>query len=199
MQLERRGVKFVHPGSAAGVAGAGRTGAGLLDAIRRAPRTRSGRSRRRTRRATRSSARRSAASAGSWSDLLEMTPPSIDAPSTGEVWELLKTGRKFRALGKKESLRAAALGPDGGRGSRRRVVRDRSAAGERRRAGDSRHGDGPVVRRHRRGAAARRRDRSGARRQQRDRRWAARAPSTRAMAEAAREAGAEIRTGAGRA
>jgi phytoene dehydrogenase-like protein len=38
------------------------------------------------------------------SDLLEMTPPSIDSPSAGEWWELLKTGRRFRALGKKESF-----------------------------------------------------------------------------------------------
>src|SRR5918995_5750642 len=27
------------------------------------------------------------------SDLIDMTPPSIDSPSAGEVWELLKTGR----------------------------------------------------------------------------------------------------------
>jgi phytoene dehydrogenase-like protein len=45
------------------------------------------------------------------SDLLEMTPPSIDAPSTGELWELLKTGRKFRALGKKESFALLRWGP----------------------------------------------------------------------------------------
>ena len=36
--------------------------------------------------------------------LLEMTPPSIDAPSTGEMWELLKTGRRFRGLGKKDAF-----------------------------------------------------------------------------------------------
>ena len=40
-----------------------------------------------------------------------MTPPSIDAPSTGELWELLKTGRKFRALGKKESFALLRWGP----------------------------------------------------------------------------------------
>ena len=44
-------------------------------------------------------------------DLLEMTPPSIDAPSTGELWELLKTGRKFRALGKRESFALLRWGP----------------------------------------------------------------------------------------
>ena len=45
------------------------------------------------------------------SDLLEMTPPSIDAPSTGELWDLLKAGRKFRALGKKESFALLRWGP----------------------------------------------------------------------------------------
>jgi phytoene dehydrogenase-like protein len=44
-------------------------------------------------------------------DLLEMTPPSIDAPSTGELWTLLKTGRKFRALGKRESFALLRWGP----------------------------------------------------------------------------------------
>jgi phytoene dehydrogenase-like protein len=38
------------------------------------------------------------------SELLEVTPPSIDSPSVGELWDLLKTGRRFRALGKKESF-----------------------------------------------------------------------------------------------
>jgi phytoene dehydrogenase-like protein len=48
---------------------------------------------------------------GFLSDLLDMTPPSIDAPSSGEVWELLKTGRKFRALGKRESFALLRWGP----------------------------------------------------------------------------------------
>jgi len=48
---------------------------------------------------------------GFLSGLLEMTPPSIDAPSAGEMWELLKTGRKFRALGKKESFALLRWGP----------------------------------------------------------------------------------------
>ena len=43
--------------------------------------------------------------------LLEMTPPSIDAPSAGELWELLKTGRSFRALGKRESFALLRWGP----------------------------------------------------------------------------------------
>ena len=37
--------------------------------------------------------------------LLEMTPPDIDAPAAGEMWELLKTGRKFRGLGRKDGFR----------------------------------------------------------------------------------------------
>ena len=45
------------------------------------------------------------------SDLLEMTPPSIDSPSVGEWWELLKTGRRFRALGKKESFALLRYAP----------------------------------------------------------------------------------------
>lgn len=45
------------------------------------------------------------------SGLLEMTPPSIDSPSAGELWDLLKTGRRFRALGKKESFALLRWGP----------------------------------------------------------------------------------------
>jgi phytoene dehydrogenase-like protein len=40
-----------------------------------------------------------------------MTPPSIDAPTAGEVWELLKTGRRFRALGQKDEFRLLRWGP----------------------------------------------------------------------------------------
>jgi phytoene dehydrogenase-like protein len=38
-------------------------------------------------------------------EILEMTPPSLDGPVLGEVWELLKTGRRFRALGKADAYR----------------------------------------------------------------------------------------------
>jgi len=48
---------------------------------------------------------------GFLSGLLEMIPPSIDAPSAGEMWELLKTGRRFRALGKKDSFALLRWGP----------------------------------------------------------------------------------------
>ncbi len=37
--------------------------------------------------------------------LLEVTPPSIDDPAAGEVWDLLKTGRRFRALGSRDGYR----------------------------------------------------------------------------------------------
>jgi phytoene dehydrogenase-like protein len=43
--------------------------------------------------------------------LLEMTPPSIDAPSGAELWTLLKTGRRFRALGKKDGFSLLRWGP----------------------------------------------------------------------------------------
>ena len=38
-------------------------------------------------------------------ELLETTPPSLDGPAAGEWWELLKTGRRFRALGRTDSFR----------------------------------------------------------------------------------------------
>ncbi len=38
-------------------------------------------------------------------ELLETTPPSLDGPAVGELWELLKTGRRFRALGRTDSFR----------------------------------------------------------------------------------------------
>ena len=43
--------------------------------------------------------------------LLEMTPPSIDEPSASEMWELLKVGRRFRALGRRDSFRLLRWGP----------------------------------------------------------------------------------------
>jgi phytoene dehydrogenase-like protein len=38
-------------------------------------------------------------------ELLETTPPSLAGPSASEWWELLKTGRRFRALGRADSFR----------------------------------------------------------------------------------------------
>ena len=37
--------------------------------------------------------------------LLEQTPPSLDRPGRQEVWELLKTGRQFRKLGRTDAFR----------------------------------------------------------------------------------------------
>ena len=39
------------------------------------------------------------------SELLEATPPSLDGPAPGELWDLLKTGRRFRALGRADGYR----------------------------------------------------------------------------------------------
>ena len=38
-------------------------------------------------------------------ELLETTPPSLDGPALGELWDLLKTGRHFRALGRTNAFR----------------------------------------------------------------------------------------------
>lgn len=38
-------------------------------------------------------------------ELLEVTPPSLDGPALGELWDLLKTGRRFRALGRRDGFR----------------------------------------------------------------------------------------------
>ena len=43
--------------------------------------------------------------------LLSMTPPSIDQPSAGEVWQLGKFGLGFRGLGKKDEYRLLRWGP----------------------------------------------------------------------------------------
>ena len=111
MQLERHGVEFIQPDPRLVVARARRAGARVLDR-RRAhgrgdPRVlakdadavpgvlRDARTR---------SARFSAT-------LLETTPPSIDAPSPGELWDLLKTGRRFRALGRTDGFRLLRWGP----------------------------------------------------------------------------------------
>ena len=37
--------------------------------------------------------------------LLERTPPSLDGPAPQEIWDLLKTGRRFRKLGKADGSR----------------------------------------------------------------------------------------------
>ena len=37
--------------------------------------------------------------------LLERTPPAVDAPAAGELWEALRMGRRFRALGREDGYR----------------------------------------------------------------------------------------------
>ena len=39
------------------------------------------------------------------SRILEATPPSLDGPAAGELWDLLKIGRRFRALGRTDGFR----------------------------------------------------------------------------------------------
>jgi phytoene dehydrogenase-like protein len=43
--------------------------------------------------------------------LLETTPPAIDSPSATDMWELVKTGRRFRGLGKKDAFSLLRWGP----------------------------------------------------------------------------------------
>ncbi len=45
------------------------------------------------------------------SDTLATTPPDIDAPSRGDLWSMLKTGRAIRKLGKKDMFRLLRWGP----------------------------------------------------------------------------------------
>ena len=110
MQLERRGVKFVHPDPR--LVSAGLDGRALVFS------TDPGRTADAIRPFSAKDASRYPAFCDTLgrlgaflSDLLEMTPPSIDAPSTGALWDLLKTGRKFRALGRKESFALLRWGP----------------------------------------------------------------------------------------
>lgn len=37
--------------------------------------------------------------------VLESTPPSLDGPAAGELWDMLKIGRRFRALGRDDAFR----------------------------------------------------------------------------------------------
>lgn len=43
--------------------------------------------------------------------LLTMTPPDLDDPASGNVWELLQAGRKLRGLGEKDLYRLLRWGP----------------------------------------------------------------------------------------
>lgn len=110
MQLERRGVQFIHPDPRLiALSDDGRALVFSSDAARSAE-------------AIRPFSAKDAAKfvefsgtmsrVGAFlSDLIDLTPPSIDAPSAGEMWELLKTGRRFRALGKKDAFALLRWGP----------------------------------------------------------------------------------------
>jgi phytoene dehydrogenase-like protein len=43
--------------------------------------------------------------------LLDVTPPDIDDPSFGDLFDLIKTGREFRSLGQKDMFRLLRYGP----------------------------------------------------------------------------------------
>jgi phytoene dehydrogenase-like protein len=43
--------------------------------------------------------------------LLEMTPPDLDGSAASEMWDLLKVGNRFRALGRKDGFRLLRWGP----------------------------------------------------------------------------------------
>jgi phytoene dehydrogenase-like protein len=44
-------------------------------------------------------------------ELLTITPPEIDHPSAGDIWNLLRAGKRFRGLGKKNMQRLLRWGP----------------------------------------------------------------------------------------
>ncbi len=44
-------------------------------------------------------------------EALTLTPPNIDNPSSGDLWGMLKTGRSIRGLGKKDLYRVLRWGP----------------------------------------------------------------------------------------
>jgi phytoene dehydrogenase-like protein len=44
-------------------------------------------------------------------ELLTLTPPLIEKPSGDDLWKLLKLGRRFRGLGRKEMMRVLRWGP----------------------------------------------------------------------------------------
>src|SRR5258708_10566138 len=110
MRLERRGVTFVHPDPRlVSVAPDGRALMFRSDVGRTADAIRPFSAKDAARyprfRAT------LGCMGGFVSDLLAVTPPSIAAPSTAALWELLKAGRRFRALGRRESFALLRWGP----------------------------------------------------------------------------------------
>ena len=110
MHLERRGVQFVRPDPRlVSLAPGGRALVFSTDAQRTAEAIRA---------FSEADARKYpefcatlARLGGFLSDILEMTPPSIDAPTTAEMWTLLKTVRRFRGLGKRDAFNLLRWGP----------------------------------------------------------------------------------------
>jgi len=49
--------------------------------------------------------------AGVLGRMLSMTPPSLDHPSAGDLWKLLRIGRRLRGLGKQQMLRLLRWAP----------------------------------------------------------------------------------------
>ena len=49
--------------------------------------------------------------AGAIAGLLTQSPPDIDRPGTGDLWNLLKFGRRFRALGRRDAYRLLRWAP----------------------------------------------------------------------------------------
>jgi phytoene dehydrogenase-like protein len=45
------------------------------------------------------------------SSLFDLTPPSINAPAAGEMWEMVKVGKRFRGLGRTDGFRLLRWGP----------------------------------------------------------------------------------------
>lgn len=110
MQLERRGVRFVRPDPRLVALGAdGRALVFSTDTARTADAIRA------------FSAKDAAvypgfcttlAKLGAFlAHLLEMAPPSIVAPGARDVWTLLKSGRRFRALGRRDGFALLRWGP----------------------------------------------------------------------------------------
>ncbi len=103
--LERHGLEH-HPAGGAHACAPTLDGRALvLWRERRGPSRRSARFRRRTPISTRGSSRASSAIAGVLRRVCEMAPPALDDPNAADIIELLKAGRKFRALGKADAYR----------------------------------------------------------------------------------------------
>ncbi len=49
--------------------------------------------------------------AGVLGHVMALTPPAIDHPTAGDLWDLLKMGRRFRSLGKKQMFRLLRWAP----------------------------------------------------------------------------------------